>query len=674
MITTVRNPFLDDLTESTKVSMTSSLCSGLVDAAPSNNNSAKIHHSVSVNSAATKCTVCTTKPSNWEAQIRRAAGGKDTLHLQNLITTFGLTATDLDAMAHSDDGKSALHMAAWKGSLSNIEYLIQWGCHVNNIARGKYTYGKTPIFFAMTQCRDDAVVLLLQHGALVRIVNNKGQSVLSLASSHVSEETIQRIKQAEVEQERHEWINYRETHSDGAVYGDLDPRFYKDCDYPREVSGSWIKTDLAINPTTRLSRRGAFARRNSALVYQEKIRLQEKKLEKRRKRISSECHHIAATQKITHEQEESWQRLIRLTMGGEIEIASLAELLLFLVRSYLIERRAWIPEVATRLSSLAIPTEVLGSALYHLERAMDQTGCTPREWMLLQKVVQTNNNHPRAKQPTAEPKHGASFKSALTEVKCDSTTAVWYIGSFHNLPNQSRQGVWDEACRSVQGLSSNVLQNPEKSAHHLSLPCPPIWVDTVDQLQLLHERLAELDGKSSACIAFDTEWSHSPDDDTQTQVSTLQLAIHDPSHNGRIPTWIVDLQTPALRKRTVAFVQWLLHKSATPLLGFAVGRDLRKLEEYISQAENGSLYQRVGKVVLDLQLLCATTMLATTCQPGLQACCRHFVSSTYFLGKQEQRSDWARRPLTPSQMEYAGLDAAVLLVLLAQVSGYSQYE
>ena len=59
---------------------------------------------------------------------------------------------------------------------------------------------------------------------MAQVVNNKGQSVLSLAASHLSEETIEQIRKAD-QAEGGEWRNFRQTNSDGMKYGDRDPRF-----------------------------------------------------------------------------------------------------------------------------------------------------------------------------------------------------------------------------------------------------------------------------------------------------------------------------------------------------------------------------------------------------------------------------------------------------------------
>jgi ribonuclease D len=66
--------------------------------------------------------------------------------------------------------------------------------------------------------------------------------------------------------------------------------------------------------------------------------------------------------------------------------------------------------------------------------------------------------------------------------------------------------------------------------------------------------------------------------------------------------------------------------------------------------------------LLDLQ---RAMMLSSRAQiPGLARCVAEF--SSLPLCKEQQCSDWSQRPLTPEQVEYAGLDAAVLPFLLAE--------
>jgi ribonuclease D len=81
--------------------------------------------------------------------------------------------------------------------------------------------------------------------------------------------------------------------------------------------------------------------------------------------------------------------------------------------------------------------------------------------------------------------------------------------------------------------------------------------------------------------------------------------------------------------------------------------------------------------VVDMQIVAAYythsaqgKRLTKSTMPGLKSTCARYLASavdcnvTYALEKKEQCSDWSQRPLRLSQLEYAGLDAGVLLVLL----------
>ena len=94
---------------------------------------------------------------------------------------------------HDSSGKSALHLCAWRGSLKSLGVLLDLGADVNRYATGAHCYGKTPLFFAITRCREDVAAMLLSHGATARIVNNKGQSPLSLAQSHFGSAAVESL-------------------------------------------------------------------------------------------------------------------------------------------------------------------------------------------------------------------------------------------------------------------------------------------------------------------------------------------------------------------------------------------------------------------------------------------------------------------------------------------------
>jgi hypothetical protein len=128
--------------------------------------------------------------------------------------------------------KNALHLAAWKGDIESIMLLIEAGKKfnldlVNVISTGIGNYGKSPIFYAITQDRDDVVRLLIDSGSNLLIVNNKGQTPSSLSIAHLTAETQQIL----FEEERRQlacggnFTNYRLSNSDNRQYGDLDPRF-----------------------------------------------------------------------------------------------------------------------------------------------------------------------------------------------------------------------------------------------------------------------------------------------------------------------------------------------------------------------------------------------------------------------------------------------------------------
>ncbi|KAL3797976.1 hypothetical protein HJC23_013214 [Cyclotella cryptica] len=212
--------------------------------------------------------------TNINKLLRKASSSRDPTALPTLLTTHQYTLSDLECP--SSDGKNALHMACWMGHIDNVSLLLQLGCDINRVSVGKHNYGKSPIFYAVTRGREDVVRYLLQYynaeseGARdedqrvnVRIVNNKGQSLYSLAYSHdFSEDILECIRNREREQKDRVWIDYSTTHSDGCTYGDLDLRFLRRPLTDEDV----VKDGIVVNPTTKESRRGNFARNNPSVA------------------------------------------------------------------------------------------------------------------------------------------------------------------------------------------------------------------------------------------------------------------------------------------------------------------------------------------------------------------------------------------------------------------------
>ena len=208
--------------------------------------------------------------------LRRAAGANDESALAELLERTGASAADVDHDV-DESGRSALHHACWRGALGNVRRLLDLGCDVNRWSTGMHSYGKTPIFYAITRDRDPVVELLLERGAKTRILNNKGQSVLSLAASHLSPVTVAVVEAAEAaegdgtdawsarlarlpEAERPVlreggWLDFIASHPDGERYGDLDPRFLSSAAHDELVAAGCARTRLSVCPTTREGRR-----------------------------------------------------------------------------------------------------------------------------------------------------------------------------------------------------------------------------------------------------------------------------------------------------------------------------------------------------------------------------------------------------------------------------------
>ena len=99
--------------------------------------------------------------------LRRAAGHTDPALLQGLLARLSPTAEEIDEDV-DESGRSALHHACWRGSIENVHALLDMGVDMHAWSTGIHSYGKTPIFYALTMCRDNVVEALLERGRGVR--------------------------------------------------------------------------------------------------------------------------------------------------------------------------------------------------------------------------------------------------------------------------------------------------------------------------------------------------------------------------------------------------------------------------------------------------------------------------------------------------------------------------
>jgi hypothetical protein len=626
------------------------------------------------------------------SKLRKAASSQSLSILKEAISKGGWTARDIDdndAYNHAKGkqkqrlhaSKSALHMAAWKGCLDNVKYLVEEiGCDVDAYSKQEFSYGKTAIFFALTQSRPDVTEYLLERGAKVTIVNNKGQSVLSIATTHFHDECREAIVQTiqRLEEKQGDWWNFRASHSDGFEYGDLDPRFFSD----RPLRDTDVVTPLVINPTDQQTRRGGFLRRNpGAPKWKNACRGETNSKQKTRRR--------APPPALSPEERgalyRAWETLLATPSSSHAALDR--DSLLEILRLSDKQRASWIPQATNRL------TESFGreQAIQLLQKAITKLDSpSQRQIQLLTKLLGKLRGGDELQVKVCDPcnPHKSTTKENSHSNACFDSSDLW---------RTARDEVQDLCMSSLEEADSPIL----------ALPNSPFFVDTPDALR---DVLVEV--SNAVLVAIDTEWYtptmnnsnsnvESDENGARTKpkaaLSTLQIAMWN-AEKGSLRAFVVDLTKegsacghPEYRHLAKSLVEKLLDaccdepRSEEPpiVLGFAIAHDLPMLEvfrddcgcgngERETERQTPSSYARV----LDLQSLLAMAheerqstkpkQQRSLGLPGLKACVARY--SSVPLSKECQCSDWGQRPLSEAQLDYAGLDAAILLVLLAERS------
>jgi hypothetical protein len=254
----------------------------------------------------------------------------------------------------------------------------------------------------------------------------------------------------------------------------------------------------------------------------------------------------------------------------------------------------------------------------------------------------------------------------------------------------------DMAMSKSENVMSTSAREVTSSSHGdslLNLP-PEVasrWIDSVESvaemitsmnslLEALGEPLlGDVESEPLECrniesmlvIGMDTEWCEA------TTPSVVQLAVTN-------MTWVIDTKIPlsceelegasthprsdfisTVRKA----IRAIFNHPSIVIVGWSFRHDLDKLCALIPDLtwptlKKNSEQSWIGRNINDLQISVALKSKSAN-RISLKSACQLILGCT--LDKSEQCSDWDRRPLTPSQLAYAALDAHCLLSIAREL-------
>ncbi|KAL7571395.1 hypothetical protein ACA910_007701 [Epithemia clementina (nom. ined.)] len=211
---------------------------------------------------------------------------------------------------------------------------------------------------------------------------------------------------------------------------------------------------------------------------------------------------------------------------------------------------------------------------------------------------------------------------------------------------------WRQAIKAVAGLTFSDDLGVQEG--HLFPKLPPTLVDTLELLREAENQVM----KEADLVAIDAEFR------ARELASTFQIAFRADPGPG-LKTYVVDVMVAdkdnEFRVCCRKFIERVFQQKL--VLGFAPFNDLKGLDNTLGSALHCDL-----DCVLDLRDVWHRKNIS------LAALVTEFSSAGMELEKQRAFKDiwgfspWVKRPLTPEQLEYAALDAAVLPVILSAMA------
>lgn len=577
-----------------------------------------------------------------------------------------------------DSQKTCLQLACWRGHPLFVEELLKRGCDINAFSKGAGNYGKTALFYALTRCRDDIVLMLLENHANVRIVNNKGQSPLSLSITHSTKNVIEAIEKAE-ESQKQKWINFQASNSDGQEYGDLDPRFITDEKLndeiinvvdPRVVNTVDSRVRKPTNFRSLFKRHEIIERdtqennvaSNDEIVDMDLLDYCGKEVtvfqsenksfvtlpspgvdgfvEVQGKLISK--HHISRTLMFGTIVPISSDKFAVIIPDGETQHANSVGLQLIIGKS--LKQVIGEDNLSKFIKKLKVGNNILIQGLY------TRNGLP----LLEEKEVTSIGEGTSSYIGQIQPLNYNTVDMVVHRVKLlsdDNINDVGNINTSKNVTsgnNNSGKIINSSINNYVTFESLKVIGNKNYTL---------LLVNDTVTLDKFVTSLLLIDSKKPFIIGLDSEWRPTTSGENMNPVSIIQIAFLD-------EIFIIDLQIMNnnennMRKLNDALSLVFQNKNLL-VLGCGVNYDIKRIIE--SYPEFDSFQKACFNTLVDIQgIYKSLPCYQKNSSCGLSAICNHLFG--FDIDKEQQISDWSRRPLIMEQLEYAALDAAILEVI-----------